>query len=119
MITIPTISVDSKIQEACALMVKEGKSLVAVLSSEGKLAGVITAWDITRAIAEGVYDEELEKIMSSEVISASPSDNIIDIIRDLEQNKISAMPVVEDGFVLGMVNSDLLAQRYLLPLLQS
>jgi hypothetical protein len=29
------------------------------------------------------------------------------------------MPVVEDGFVLGMVNSDLLAQRYLLPLLQS
>ncbi|MBC8459543.1 MAG: CBS domain-containing protein [Deltaproteobacteria bacterium] len=119
MIAIPTISVGSKIQEACALMVKEGSNLVAVLSSEGKLAGVLTAWDITRAIAEGVSDEELEKIMSSEVVLASPSDIIIDIIRDLEQNKISAMPVVEDGFVLGMVNSDLLAQRYLLPLLQS
>jgi len=31
----------------------------------------------------------------------------------------AAMPLVEDGTVLGMVNSDLLAQRYLLRLLRS
>jgi len=40
-------------------------------------------------------------------------------VRDLEQNQISAMPVVEDGKVLGMINSDLLAQRYLLQYLES
>ena len=42
-----------------------------------------------------------------------------DIVTELEQNQFSAMPVVDDGKVLGMVSSDLLAQRYLLRLLRS
>jgi predicted transcriptional regulator len=53
------------------------------------------------------------------VISASPASRILDILRELEQSRISAMPVVEDGRVLGMVNSDLLAQRYLTQLLRT
>jgi CBS domain-containing protein len=40
-------------------------------------------------------------------------------VRELEQNRISAMPVVEEGRVLGMVSSDLLAQRYLPQLLRA
>jgi hypothetical protein len=41
------------------------------------------------------------------------------VVTELEQNQFSAMPVVHDGKVLGMVSSDLLAQRYLLRLLRS
>lgn len=119
MTPILTISLTSKLQEAAALMVKEGNNFIAVLSSENKLAGVLTAWDITRAIAEGIFEAEVEKIMVSKTTVASPGDNIIDIIQELEQHGISAMPVVDNGDVLGMINSDLLAQRYLLPLLQS
>jgi predicted transcriptional regulator len=57
--------------------------------------------------------------MTREVVSASPDDSLLDVVRDLEQNQISAMPVVEAGKVLGMINSDLLAQRYLLQYLES
>jgi CBS domain-containing protein len=53
------------------------------------------------------------------VISASPASRILDILRELEQNRISAMPVVEAGRVLGMVTSDLLAQRYLTQVLRT
>jgi predicted transcriptional regulator len=56
--------------------------------------------------------------MTRKVISADPAASIMDIVTDLEQNQISAMPVVENGNVLGMVSSDLLAQRYLLRLLR-
>jgi predicted transcriptional regulator len=52
-------------------------------------------------------------------VSASPADGFLDIVRELEQNQISAMPVVDDGKVLGMINSDLLAHRYLLQYLES
>jgi CBS domain-containing protein len=84
------------------------------------LAGVVTSWDIAHAVAKGVCDElSLENIMTRKVVSASPSDTILDIVRELEQNQISAMPVVEDGEVLGMINSDLLAHRYLLQYLES
>jgi len=57
--------------------------------------------------------------MKVAVISVDPTCSILNSVTDLEQNHISAMPVVEDGTVLGMVNSDLLAQRYLLRLLRS
>ena len=116
---MPTIGIQANLQEAAALIVKTGSSIIAVLSMDGKLTGVLTTWDITQAMAAGVYEENVEKIMTPAVISAAPTCGILDVVTDLEQNQISAMPVVENGTVLGMVNSDLLAQRYLLRLLRS
>ena len=120
MIPMRTLSIGGSVQEGAALIAEELNNIIAVLNPEGKIVGVVTAWDITRAVARGVCEKlRLENIMSKNVISAFPSDSIIDIVRELEQNQISAMPVVEDGFVLGMINSDLLAHRYLLQYLQS
>jgi len=118
MIAIPTIDVKSTIQEAALLIIKELSDIIAILSS-GKLVGVVTVWDITKAIAEGAIDVTLDKIMTKDVITAHPNFTILDIVRELEQYKISAMPVVDEGIVLGKVNSDLIAQRYVLDLLQS
>lgn len=101
------------------LIVESQSNIIAVLSADDKLAGVVTTRDITRATARGISEDSVEKIMTRKVISANPSDSILDIVTDLEQNQISAMSVVEDGTVLGMVTSDLLAQRYLLRLLRS
>lgn len=114
-----TILVENTVQEAAALMVEKRKNIIAVLSGEGRLAGVVTTWDITRAMAEGVPNAELLKMMTTQVVSASPSDSIIDIVRELEQNDIWAMPVVDDGLLLGIVTADLLTQRYLLQMLQA
>jgi len=57
--------------------------------------------------------------MSSQVVSASPGDTILELIRKLEGHGISAMPVVEKGCVLGMVSADLLARQSLARLLLS
>ena len=116
---MPTVNIKADLQEAAKLIVKTQSSIIAVLSADDRLAGVLTTWDITQAMAKGVCEESVEKIMTREAISVEPACNILDIVTDLEQNQISAMPVVEDGVVLGMVSSDLLAQRYLLRLLRS
>jgi CBS domain-containing protein len=80
----------------------------------------MTRWDLTRAMAQGISDDQpLERIMTREVIAASPGDSILELVRKLEYHDISAMPVVERGAVLGMVSADLLARRSLLRLLQS
>jgi len=113
LIPIPTIDVNSSIQEAASLIINKMSGIIAVLS-KGNLVGVVTDWDITKATAEGVRDVSLEKIMTKNVISASPDFSILDIVRELEQFQISAMPVVKDGKVLGRVSSDLIAQRYIL-----
>ncbi len=117
-IPIPTIDVNKNIQEAAALIINENSGIIAVLS-EGKLVGVVTDWDITKATAEGIINVKLDKIMTKNVITASPNLTVLDIVRELEQFQISAMPVVEEGKVLGKVSSDLIAQRYILDFLQT
>jgi glutamate dehydrogenase (NAD(P)+) len=116
---MPTVGIQATLAEAAALIVESQSNIVGVLSPDDRLAGVITTWDITRATAESACKDSVERIMTKKVISADPADSILDIVTDLEQNQISAMPVVEGGKVLGMVSSDLLAQRYLLRLLRS
>jgi CBS domain-containing protein len=114
-----TLGIQATLTEAATLIVRSQSHIVGVLSLDDRLAGVITTWDITQAAAEGGVEDRVEKIMTRKVISADPTDSILDIVTNLEQNQISAMPVVENGTVLGMVSSDLLAQRYLLRLLRS
>jgi glutamate dehydrogenase (NAD(P)+) len=117
---IPTITLKASIHEAAAALVEAGRAILAVTSLQGELAGVVTRWDITRAIAHSMPDDQpLEQIMTRAVIVASPDDSILEMVRKLEHHDISAMPVVAQGAVLGMVSADLLARRSLLRLLQS
>lgn len=120
MIPIPTIQADETVRQAAARLVEAGSPILAVLATSGELVGVLTEWDITRATAQGdTCDQPLEQIMTRQVISASPTDTILEMVRKLEYHEISAMPVVDEGNVCGMITADLLARRSLLKLLQS
>lgn len=117
---IPTIDIGGTVQQAATKLIQAESSILAVVSHQGKLEGVVTEWDITRAASVGCSkDTPLSEIMTTRVISASPDDRILTIVRKLEHHEISAMPVVDGEKVLGMVNSDLLARRSLARLLQS
>jgi glutamate dehydrogenase (NAD(P)+) len=118
MISIPIIDVNSSLQEAAGLMIEKNSGIIAVVSKD-KLVGVVTDWDVTAAVALNKCDVILEKVMTTDVITVSPEYSIIDIIRELEQYQISAIPVVEKGNVLGMVNSDIIAQSYILEYLET
>ena len=116
---MPMVRVNTPLTRVAALIVQGRGNIIAVLGDDERLVGVLTTWDITRAVAEGACEGSLEAIMTKRVVSAGPAARIPDIVRELEQNRISAMPVVEEGRVLGMVSSDLLAQRYLPQLLRA
>ena len=46
------------------------------------LAGGITTWYITRAVADGACEQSVEMIMSREVISAAPDFSIMDMVTE-------------------------------------
>jgi len=120
MAPIPTISTSSTIKTAAATLVEKGCPILAIVSSSSQLAGVVTEWDITRATAQGSPDNlSIQEIMTRQVITVAPTDGILDVIRKLEHHEISAMPVVAEKVVLGMVSTDLLARHSLYRLLQS
>jgi CBS domain-containing protein len=116
----PTIGLDKSITDAAKLLVNSQGSIVNVVSEKGKLIGIVTNWDVTRAMASKIpMESPLTKIMTADVITARPDATIIDCIRMLENNEISAMPVVEDDKVIGVLSGDILAQRTLFRLLQT
>jgi CBS domain-containing protein len=118
--SILTIPIESNVRQAAQLLVEAGSPILAVVNSKGELAGVVTDWDITCATALGsVEDMPLQKIMTRDPVTASPTDTILELVRKLEYHEISAMPVVDNGVATGMVNTDLLSRRTLLRLLQS
>ncbi len=120
MIPIPTIEVNKTIQDAAAKLVETNSSILAVTTSDGDMVGVVTEWDVTRSTALGNPDDQpLNQVMSKQVISALPDDTILELIQKLEYHEISALPVVQKGFVQGVVTSDLLARQSLLRLLQT
>ncbi|MEK9162334.1 MAG: Glu/Leu/Phe/Val dehydrogenase dimerization domain-containing protein [Chloroflexota bacterium] len=120
MIPIPTINVSCSVKEAATKLVEANSPIIAVVEAQGALAGVVTEWDITRATAQGSPDDQnITKIMNRQVVSASPNDGILDMVRKLEYYEISAMPVVDSEGVQGMISADVLARKSLLRLVQS
>lgn len=116
---LPTLTGNCSLQEAAAKLVEAGSPILAVVSSEGGITGVITEWDITRAAAQGAPGTRPSaEVMTRNVVTCAPDAGILDMVRLLELHKISAMPVVEKGLVRGMVSADMLARKSLLKLLQ-
>jgi glutamate dehydrogenase/leucine dehydrogenase/CBS domain-containing protein len=117
---IPAIAEDRTVRDAAQLLIKGRGDILAVVSTTGELSGVVTEWDITRASATAcAEDMPLTEIMTREVITAHPADNILDVVHKLEHYEISAMPVVDGEGVVGVISSDLLARRTLYRLLQT
>ncbi|HEX3721266.1 MAG TPA: CBS domain-containing protein [Nitrolancea sp.] len=48
-------------------------------------------------------DSRISLIMSNDVISVGPDSSVEDVARQLWQNQISSLPVVEDGRVVGII----------------
>ena len=118
--SIITLKTTESVPQAARLLVETGSPILAVINSRSELAGVVTNWDITKAASSGpIENTTLAQIMTRQVITASPKDLILDIVRKLENYEISAMPVVEDRQVRGMISTDILARRSLFKLLQS
>jgi len=87
---IPTIPLHSTVRQAAVSLVEAGCPILAIVSPTGELSGVVTEWDITRATALGSPDDlPLEQVMTRQVVSASPHDGILEVIRQLEYHEIS------------------------------
>lgn len=116
----PTISLGGTITEAAKLLVGSNVPIVNVVSEKGKLIGIVTEWDITKAMALQLpMDAPLTKIMTADVITSHPDTGILECIRKIETREISAMPIVKDDKVLGVISGDILARRTLFRLLQT
>ncbi|TET96677.1 MAG: CBS domain-containing protein [Anaerolineales bacterium] len=110
-----TIHPDVPVQEAIALMTKEGIRRLPVVDQRGQLIGIVTnldllhaspsdatslsVWELNYLISKITVDE----IMSKDVITVAKDLPVEEAARIMADNKIGGLPVVEDHTVIGII----------------
>ena len=86
-------------------MINTGVNHLPVLSGSGQLVGIVTSWDIAKAVASNFL--WLDEIMSRDVITTTSDDPIEIAAKKMEEHSISALPVIDgDQNVIGLITSD-------------
>jgi len=100
-----SVSRDETIEHASKLMVKERVSHLPVISEAGKLEGIVTSWDITKAVACKI--NELDEIITRDVKYVYEDERIEKASSIMEDYSISALPVIDSEHrVIGIVTSE-------------
>src|SRR5512136_1184831 len=91
---VVTIRQGSSVEEAARIMMTTGVTHLPVISDNGKLAGIVTAWDVSKAVA--LKYTQLEEIMTRDVVTSGLNDPIEHAAKKMNEHSISALPVVDD-----------------------
>ena len=100
-----SVSRHETIENASTIMVKKKVNHLPVVSEDGKLEGIVTSWDITKAVACKIT--ELDEIITRDVKYVFSGDKIETASSIMEDYSISALPVIDsENRVIGMVTSE-------------
>ncbi|MCW4029898.1 MAG: homocysteine biosynthesis protein [Candidatus Bathyarchaeota archaeon] len=100
-----TCTEDEEIRAIAERIVTKSVNHIVVVDDACRLRGIVTSWDITRAMAEG--KKALADIESRNVITAKPDEPLEIASKRMAQHNISALPVIDvDKKVLGIVTSE-------------
>ncbi len=101
----PVVGCDAMLRDAIIVMSKKALGIVNI-SESGKLNGVFTDGDLRRALSNeniDVYKADIKSLMSVNPIKV-PSDMLaIEALKLMNDKNISALPVVDDGKLVGTV----------------
>lgn len=100
-----TCTEDEDVRAIAERIVTKSVNHIIVVNRVGKIAGIVTSWDVTRAMAQG--KKALADIMTRNVITTKPDAPLEMASKAMAQHNISALPVVTDEKkVLGIVTSE-------------
>jgi len=106
---VPTIGTDAVLVDAASVMIDLGVNHLPVLAPNGELAGIVTSWDIAKAVAHG--HSRLAEIMTRTVVTVGPGETVGEAAARMEAHAISALPVVDDANrLIGIVSSEALSR---------
>ena len=103
---LPSVTEGEELKEAAKKLLRGDTNHLVVVDSVGKLSGIITTYDLSKAIARPGKAKQVRDIMTTKVITTNPDEHVDIVARKLEQYNVSALPVVDrEGKVLGMLTA--------------
>lgn len=117
--TQPVVAVDGKTtaRDVAIQMFLGGFSGLPVAERDGRIVGIVTEFDVIRAIRDGARIETttVDEIMTKDVISVDVSTPLDEVLDVLETKHILRVPVTEDGKLVGVISRPDLLKAYVEP----
>jgi len=93
--SVITIGETEEIRTAAKKLLRGETNHLPVVNGEGVLVGIITTFDVSKAVANPGKAHLVKDIMKTKVITTTPEEAVDIAVQKLEQNNISALPVVD------------------------
>ncbi len=101
---------DDDIKVVARKLVEKGIDHLPVVDDENRIVGIVTSWDLARAIANDKH--RLEEIMTRHVIVALENEAIDVVARRMARHNISGVPVVDQAnHVIGIITTDDISKK--------
>jgi CBS domain-containing protein len=94
---VVSIGEDEEIRTAAKKLLKGETNHLPVINSDNVLVGIVTTFDISKAVASPGKAHLVKDIMKKKVITTTPDEAVDIAVQKLEKNNISALPVVDGG----------------------
>ncbi len=101
---MPLVAEGATLAEAIVTMTSKPFGTGGVVDGEGRLLGVITDGDIRRAFRKGFVDRPAVEAMTRNPIVASPDSLAPDLVKTMNDRRITSMFVVVDGVPTGVIH---------------
>jgi CBS domain-containing protein/anti-sigma regulatory factor (Ser/Thr protein kinase) len=102
-----TLLPDRKISRAKEIMKIHQISGIPIVDSDKKVIGIISIQDIIHALEYNKVDEPLSSMMTTNVITIQPDENITQVVEQFNNFKVHRFPVVDDqGSIMGIVTRE-------------
>ena len=115
--TPPRIKKSDEIHKIAKHMIESDSYVLPVFNQKGSFIGII---HIDSLLEEIVANEELKKVKVGEVMTKNPivlnvNDSIAKAIKMMARNKISHLPIMENGKLVGIVSSHDIIEKVIKP----
>lgn len=105
--SIVSVSPDEPIDTAIREMVTHRIGAVLVVDHHGQIAGILSERDLVRALhrqGRALFDKKVQDLMTTPVITCSPSDPVAAIEGMMTANRFRHVPVVDQGKLVGIIS---------------
>lgn len=102
---VATVRGEASLLEVAESLAADGIGAVGVVS-KGHLAGVVSERDVVNHLAQGANPERVTAadVMTTDLVTAHPDDQILDSARRMVQAEIRHLPVIEGDKIAGFVS---------------
>jgi uncharacterized protein (DUF39 family)/CBS domain-containing protein len=91
-----SIGEDESIRTAAKTLLKGDTNHLPVINREGMLVGIVTTYDVSKAVVKEDKNQKVRDVMTTKVIKTAPDEHVDVAAQKLERHNISALPVVDD-----------------------